>query len=144
MPALQNFIEIGRVCLVNYGDDVGSLCTILDVIDQNTALVDGPAEITGVARQVINFKRLSVTGIRVKIGRGARAKALKKAWKVAKVEEQFEKTAMSRKLKSQAKRRNLSDFDRFRVMLARKKKAALINKEFGKLRKAANKAAMKK
>lgn len=29
------FVEIGRVCLVNYGPDRGKLCVILDVIDGN-------------------------------------------------------------------------------------------------------------
>ena len=29
------FVEIGRVCLINYGPDTGKLCTILDVQDKN-------------------------------------------------------------------------------------------------------------
>jgi ribosomal protein L14E/L6E/L27E len=28
-------VEIGRVCLVNYGPDEGKLCTIIDVVDGN-------------------------------------------------------------------------------------------------------------
>lgn len=31
----KRFIEIGRVALVNYGKNTGSLCTIIDVLDQN-------------------------------------------------------------------------------------------------------------
>ncbi len=27
------FVEIGRVCLINYGDDAGKLCTIVDILD---------------------------------------------------------------------------------------------------------------
>jgi len=30
-----NFFEIGRVCYINYGEDEGKLCTIIDIIDQN-------------------------------------------------------------------------------------------------------------
>ena len=31
----QRYVEIGRVALVNYGPDVGTLVTIVDVLDQN-------------------------------------------------------------------------------------------------------------
>jgi ribosomal protein L14E/L6E/L27E len=34
MP-FSRHIEIGRVCLVNYGADYGKLVTIVDVLDQN-------------------------------------------------------------------------------------------------------------
>lgn len=27
------FVEIGRVCLINYGEDAGKLCTIVDILD---------------------------------------------------------------------------------------------------------------
>lgn len=46
------------------------------------ALVDGPTEITGVVRQVVPFKRVALTDLKVKIPRNARAKTLKKAWEV--------------------------------------------------------------
>jgi large subunit ribosomal protein L14e len=61
------FIEIGRVVMVNYGDDYGKLGVVMDVLDQNRALVDGPT--TGMPRQVINFKRLAVTPVKVEVKR---------------------------------------------------------------------------
>jgi ribosomal protein L14E/L6E/L27E len=66
------FIEIGRVALVNYGPDAGKLCTIIDILDQNRVLVDGPANITGVHRQLLTMKRLTLTDFKVVIGRQAR------------------------------------------------------------------------
>ena len=27
------FVEIGRVCLINFGADAGKLCTIVDILD---------------------------------------------------------------------------------------------------------------
>ena len=27
------FVEVGRVCLINYGPDAGKLCTIIDFVD---------------------------------------------------------------------------------------------------------------
>jgi hypothetical protein len=32
----KDFVQIGRVCLINYGPNEGKLCTVLDIIDQNT------------------------------------------------------------------------------------------------------------
>ena len=55
------------MCLINYGPDEGKLCMIIDVVDQNKALVDGP--MTGVVRQMMPFKRLSLTDIYVKVRR---------------------------------------------------------------------------
>ena len=57
------FVEIGRVCLINYGPDAGKLCTIIDVIDNNRALVDGPESVTGVHRHAINLKRIQLTDL---------------------------------------------------------------------------------
>ncbi len=72
-------MEIGRVCLITYGPDRGKLCTILDVVDNNKALVDGPESVTGVRRQVLNFRRMELTDFTVPILRNAREKTLKKA-----------------------------------------------------------------
>lgn len=38
----KRFIEIGRVAYVAYGPSKGKLVVIIDVIDQNRVLVDGP------------------------------------------------------------------------------------------------------
>ena len=47
------------------------------------ALVDGPHDITGVHRQLIPFKRLALTDIKVNILRNARQGTLKKAFEVS-------------------------------------------------------------
>ncbi len=51
----KRFVEVGRVALINYGPDEGKLAVIIDIVDQNKCLVDGPS--SGVARQVIPYKR---------------------------------------------------------------------------------------
>jgi hypothetical protein len=45
-------------------------------------LVDGPREVTGVHRQVLTCKRLSLTDIVVKIPRNAKEKKILAAWEV--------------------------------------------------------------
>jgi len=134
MPTLfKKYAEVGRVCLVTYGPDFGKLCVILEIIDQNRALVDGPSTVTGVARQQMNFKRLSLTHIKIKINRDARLKQLTKAFNDAKVPEQWAKNSYAKKLDNQKKRASLGDFDRFKVMLARQKRSRIVRQEFSKL-----------
>jgi len=64
-------VEIGRVCVVNHGAENGKICTIVDIVDQNRALVDGPVDVTGVARKLINFRSLTLTSFVAPIPRGA-------------------------------------------------------------------------
>ena len=68
----SRYVEIGRVCLINYGPDQGKLCTSIDVVDSNKALIDGPKDLTGVVRQMIPFKRLSLTDLIAKVRSRAR------------------------------------------------------------------------
>jgi hypothetical protein len=61
----QRFVEIGRVCVITYGPDAGKLATIVNVLDNNRALVDGPEPLTGVHRHAINLKRVQLTNIKI-------------------------------------------------------------------------------
>eukprot|EP00013_Stygamoeba_regulata_P023675 CAMPEP_0177645564 /NCGR_PEP_ID=MMETSP0447-20121125/9317_1 /TAXON_ID=0 /ORGANISM="Stygamoeba regulata, Strain BSH-02190019" /LENGTH=138 /DNA_ID=CAMNT_0019148057 /DNA_START=221 /DNA_END=637 /DNA_ORIENTATION=+ len=134
----KKFVQIGRVCAVNYGEEEGKLCVILDVVDGNRALVHGPT--TGIPRQVINFKRLSLTDIVVKgVTRGMREKCLKKRITEAKVEEQWAKTSTAKRAALRLKRAEASDFDRFQLMLAKKRRSAVLRASLNKVTKAAAK-----
>ena len=61
----KRFVEIGRVAVISYGPDSGKLCTIVDVIDHNRVLVDGPAAITGVHRHELGINRIMLTDLKV-------------------------------------------------------------------------------
>lgn len=82
LQGYTRFVEVGRVCLVNYGPDHGRLCVIVDVVDGNKALVDGPRAVTGVARQIMPFKRLSLTDLKCNIKVNAGDKEVAQALKV--------------------------------------------------------------
>eukprot|EP01130_Rhizamoeba_saxonica_P007043 TRINITY_DN2821_c0_g2_i1.p1 TRINITY_DN2821_c0_g2~~TRINITY_DN2821_c0_g2_i1.p1 ORF type:complete len:161 (-),score=6.32 TRINITY_DN2821_c0_g2_i1:134-547(-) len=125
----RRHVEVGRVCLINYGPDKGKLCVIVDVIDTNEALVDGPSGITGVRRHAINFKRLSLTDIAISIPRSCRHKTLSRAFLEADVIGKWKKSRWARKRMMKQRRRSLSDFDRFQVMVAKKKKNRVIRRE---------------
>jgi len=120
--------------MVNFGPDYGKLCVIIDVLDQNRAYVDGPSDVTGVQRQQISFKWLTLTKYKVNIGHSARLKSLRKAFADAKIIEQWEQSARYTRMALFAKKQSLTDFDRFRVMLVRKKRSRILQDELYQMR----------
>jgi len=130
------FVEVGRLVLLNYGPDHGKVAFILDVIDQNRVLIEGPT--TGVKRQALNFKRLNLTDFKLKIPRSGSAASIKKALAKDDVIAKWNATAWAKKLEGHNIRANLSDFDRFKLMILRKKKRSVIGKEYTKLKKEKN------
>ena len=123
----SRYVEVGRIVLINYGPSTGSLAAIVDIVDGNKCLIDGPC--TGVERQVISFKRVSLTDLTVPIGRGARAASIKKAWSSSDINSLWSSSAWGKRLSDKKKRRNLDDFGRFKVMVARKQKAGIVKRK---------------
>ncbi|CAH9051194.1 unnamed protein product [Cuscuta epithymum] len=130
MP-FKRYVEIGRVAILNYGKDYGKLVVIVDVIDQNRALIDAP----DMVRSQMNFKRLSLTDIKIDIKRVPKKKTLIAAFEAADVKNKWEKSSWGRKLIVQERRAALNDFDRFKLMLAKIKKAGIVRQELSKLKK---------
>ncbi|MCL7033744.1 hypothetical protein MKW94_025037, partial [Papaver nudicaule] len=85
------------------------------------ALVDSP----DMERSQMNFKRLSLTDIKIDIGRIPKKKVLIDAMEAAGkllvlyVKKKWERSSWGRKLIVQKKRASLNDFDRFKVMVAK-------------------------
>merc|ERR1712170_288767 len=140
--SFTKFVEIGRVAYVAFGPDEGKLVVIVDVIDGNRALVDGPC--TGVPRKALPFKSLHLTKFVVKIAHSARTAVVKKAWEAAGVTALWEETTWAKKLAAKKKRASLTDFDRFKLMKAKQMRNRLVNIQFGKLRKQVKAAGPKK
>ena len=95
--------------------------------------MDGPLEKTGVARQVIPFKRVALTDIKIKVPKNARQKTLNKAWDEADVLAKWDASSWAKKLAAKKKRASLTDFQRFQLMVARKQKAALVKAQLEKM-----------
>ena len=121
-------VECGRVCLVNYGDEYGTLVGIVDIIDANRVLVDGPKQ----TRRQYNLKRLSLTDLSVSIERGAKKTAFLKAWEEAAVDSKFAASAWGKKLAARAKKASLTDLERHAILVKRVKRAGLVKKALGK------------
>ncbi|CAM9186622.1 unnamed protein product, partial [Discosporangium mesarthrocarpum] len=131
----KRFVEIGRVVLINYGPFEGKLAVIIDVVDSNKALVDGPE--TGVPRQMIPFKRLALTDFKLKIQRNARHGTIINASKEADLLAKWEATSWAKKRSNKAKRAAMTDFQRFQVMVAQKEKSAILKSKVAELQKTA-------
>lgn len=88
-------------------------------------------------RSQVNFKRLSLTDIKIDIKRIPKKKDLIQAMEAADVKNRWEKSSWGRKLIVQKRRASLNDFDRFKIMLAKIKRAAVVRQELAKLKKSA-------
>merc|ERR1712150_176344 len=90
-------MQVGRVVYLNFGPCSGKLAVVVDLVDENRILVDGPT--TGVDRQVVPAKRLTLTKFRVK----------------SVLRNQHQKTLDQRKIRA-----NLTDFQRFQALVLRR------------------------
>uniref|UniRef100_A0A4W5QP32 Large ribosomal subunit protein eL14 n=1 Tax=Hucho hucho TaxID=62062 RepID=A0A4W5QP32_9TELE len=143
LQVFKRYVEIGRVAYISFGPHAGSLVAIVDVIDQNRgwnislelgepgskpvpespsllafALVDGPC--TGVKRQSMPFKCMQLTDYVIKVPHSARQKFVKRAWEKAQVTEKWAESNWAKKIEARQKRAQMSDFDRFKVMKAKR------------------------
>lgn len=59
------FVEIGRVVLLLDGKYKNKIAVVIDVIDSNRALIDGPT--LDVPRHAANFKSMALTDLTVKV-----------------------------------------------------------------------------
>ncbi|CAD6585084.1 MAG: hypothetical protein TREMPRED_004044 [Tremellales sp. Tagirdzhanova-0007] len=132
----KRFVEVGRVALVNQGPFIGKLAVIIEIIDHNRALVEGPT--TSVPRHQIFYRHLTLTPyVLAKLPRNAGSGALKKAVEKAGVMEKWAQSGWAKKLAARQVRRNASDFDRFQIQLAKKSRRDLVRKAYVKEKKTA-------
>uniref|UniRef100_A0A7N9CNR9 Large ribosomal subunit protein eL14 n=2 Tax=Cercopithecinae TaxID=9528 RepID=A0A7N9CNR9_MACFA len=131
----RRFVEVGRVAYVSFGPHAGKLVAIVDVIDQNRALVDGPC--TQVRRQAMPFKCMQLTDFILKFPHSARQKYVRQAWQKADINTKWAATRWAKKIEARERKAKMTDFDRFKVMKAKKMRNRIIKNEVKKLQKAA-------
>ncbi|PAV88325.1 hypothetical protein WR25_07571 [Diploscapter pachys] len=135
------FVQLGRVVFIAKGKYAGKIATIVNVVDGNRVMIDGPT--SGVPRSVRNMKDIQLTKFVTKARVGQRTGPLKKALEADKINEKWAETTWAKKLAAKAKRQTLNDFDRYKLMRAKQARNKIVRAEFNKLRKAANKAKAK-
>ncbi|KAM7303086.1 60S ribosomal protein L14 [Ixodes scapularis] len=140
MP-LRTYVEIGRVAYLTQGKQRGKLCTIVNVVDQNRAVVDGPS--TGVPRQAVPLKHLRLTRQKLRIPHSTSTKVVRRAWEKEGVTAKWKESAFAKKLAARKLKANMSDFDRFKLKRTKQAMNRLVRVRFLKLKALAKKSAKK-
>ena len=138
----RRFVEIGRVVMINYGPHCSKLAVIVDILTTTKVLVQGIKG--GIKRQELSLRRVTLTDYKLDIKRGAKEAEVNKAIEDYKLEEKFKESNFYKKNELRKKRANLTDFDRFKVMRLRQKRAILRHKAINGNKKTNKKKADKK
>ncbi|CAH8634208.1 unnamed protein product [Heterobilharzia americana] len=124
MVNYTRFVEAGRVVFITSGPYAKKVAVIVEIIDQRRVLIDGPC--SGVPRQAINLNRLHMTKLKYKIPHGCGTNAVLKHWKKFDITKDWENTVWARKLHRKSLRAAMTDFDRFKVMVARQQRNSIL------------------
>ncbi|VEU22792.1 DEKNAAC103857 [Brettanomyces naardenensis] len=117
-------VEVGRIVLVE-----NKLATIVEIIDQKRALIDGPA----IQRQAISLGKTILTPLVLdKLPRGARTSTVTKRWAAADIDAKWGKTTWAKKNAQKQRRAKLTDFERFQVMVLKKQRNFAVRKALAK------------
>jgi len=134
-PVFNLFVEVGRVGYFNCGSDFGKLCTVIDIIDQNRVLVDGPYHTTGAPRKEANVKHINFLPIVVEgLKRGCSPTELKDAIMKQKIQEKWQQSREHQRMAQRNKRQHLNDFLRFKARILKKQRNGILRKEFSILK----------
>lgn len=118
----NRFVQIGRVARINFGPLEGKLATIVDIINDKRVLVDGE----NISRQVIPIARLQLTKNVLQVGRGIRTGKLRKVIAKENLQKNFDNSTLGKAYINQARRQELTDFERFKVLSLRRRLSKLL------------------
>uniref|UniRef100_G3MNN6 Large ribosomal subunit protein eL14 n=1 Tax=Amblyomma maculatum TaxID=34609 RepID=G3MNN6_AMBMU len=138
---LRTYVEVGRVAYLTHGKYRGRLCSIVNIVDQNRAVVDGPE--TGVPRQAVAFKHMRLTRQKIRVPMGTSTKVVRKAWKKNDVSQKWNESALAKKLAARRLKTNMNDFDRFKLRRAKQSLNKVVRLRFLKLKSLSKKAGKK-
>ena len=91
MPA----IEVGKICVKTAGREAGKKCIVIEIVDNNFALITGPKAISGIKRRRANINHLEPTKDKIQIKRGATDEEITEELKTAGKLEVMAQTAKS-------------------------------------------------
>lgn len=108
------------------------MVTIVDFVNFTSVLVDGNGKFP---RTIYPLKRLTLTRMRLPILRGCRTGTLAKAAKTFDLDTKWAACKAMQKMERFNKRKETTDFDRFKIMVLRKQRSYDVKKIAKKLRK---------
>merc|ERR1712218_662612 len=106
----------------------GKIAAIVNVIDQNRVLIDGPT--SGVLRQAYPIKQLQLTPIAVKFPFNASTKVV----------ETWAQSTWAKRMAVKAKRAGLTDLDRFKLRKAKSARNKILAKALNSKKRTLRKA----
>merc|ERR1719263_1699477 len=118
-PSRVRNVEVGRVCVITYGNHYGKKCVITDVVDQARVVIMGVKGIlSDLKPQSFPIRRLHLTNARVKnlSQRGSRLKKIQSLVNIW-LDQLNNKLKFDRRLvqsKTFNKKKELTDFERFK------------------------------
>ncbi|ODQ64486.1 hypothetical protein NADFUDRAFT_26167 [Nadsonia fulvescens var. elongata DSM 6958] len=125
------YVELGRVVLVNKGVYAGKLASIVEIVDHKRVLIDGSS--TGVPRQSVALAHVVLTPLVVAgIARGAGSAAVAKKWESSNISSKWEASSWAKKIAQRERRSQLSDFERFQVIVLKKQRRYALKKAIAK------------
>ncbi|RLM01553.1 hypothetical protein CFD26_108617 [Aspergillus turcosus] len=141
--AQWKLVEVGRVVLIRSGPYTGKLAAIVEIIDHKRVLVDGPSteENKIVPRHALPLAHTTLTPFVIpRLPRAAGTGPVKKLWEQNEIDGKWAKSSIAQKTERAERRKNLTDFERFKVLRLRKQARYEIQKAHAKVRAAAPKS----
>ncbi|KAL2002569.1 hypothetical protein VTN02DRAFT_6466 [Thermoascus thermophilus] len=133
-------VEVGRVVLIRGGPYTGKLAVIVEIVDHRRVLVDGPSgqENKIVPRHVLPLSHATLTPFVIpKLPRAAGTGPVKKLWEKNEIDQKWANSSYVKRAEAREKRKNLTDFERFKVMRLKKQARYEVLKTHAKIRAAA-------
>ncbi|KZZ93614.1 60S ribosomal protein L14-B [Ascosphaera apis ARSEF 7405] len=131
------YVEVGRVALLRTGPYAGKLAVIVQIVDHRRVLVDGPSSQEGkvVPRHVAALSHVTLTPFTIpRLPLAAGTGPVRKLWAKNEIDAKWAESSYSKKKEQADKRRNLTDFERFKVMRLKKQARFEVAKAHAKIR----------
>merc|ERR1712177_107758 len=139
MGPFKKSVEVGRIAVLGgAGPNQGKIAAVVNVIDQNRVLIDGPT--SGVLRQAYPIKQLQLTPISVKFPFNAPSRIVRKELEANKVDETWANPTWAKRMVTKAKRASLTDLDRFKLRKAKSARNKILAKALNGKKKTLRKA----
>jgi large subunit ribosomal protein L14e len=122
--------------MLGSGPNAGKIATIVNVIDQNRVLIDGPT--SGVSRQEWRIKELQLTPLAIKIPFNSPTKVVRSELVANKVDEAWAASSWSKRMVLKKKRAGLTDLDRFKLRKAKSARNKILAKAVNQKKKEIN------
>lgn len=128
-------VSLGRVVYLNYGQHSGRTAVVTDIIDGKRVIVANPA--SGIKHTAVSNRRIALTRFVVpNVTPAMASRDLLKAIEAYKLNDKFAASGLGKRIQKQNRRAQLTDFERFKVQVLKKKLSKTLRTHINKNRKA--------